>query len=60
VLRYGFQDLSMKRIIGLVLPENGRSVSVLEKLGMKGGGSVEYGRITALRWVLEAEDWKAR
>jgi RimJ/RimL family protein N-acetyltransferase len=59
VLRYGFQELSMKRIIGLVLPENGRSVSVLEKLGMTRDGSVEYGGITAMRWALEVEDWKA-
>jgi RimJ/RimL family protein N-acetyltransferase len=33
-VRFGFTDLSLKRIIGLVMPENIASVRVLEKTGL--------------------------
>jgi ribosomal-protein-alanine N-acetyltransferase len=33
-LNYGFDDLRLKRIIGLVLPENRGSQAVLRKIGM--------------------------
>ena len=33
-VRYGFSDLGLKRIIGLVMPENIASVRVLEKAGL--------------------------
>jgi ribosomal-protein-alanine N-acetyltransferase len=33
-VRYGFTDLGLKRIIGLVMPENIASVRVLEKAGL--------------------------
>jgi ribosomal-protein-alanine N-acetyltransferase len=33
-VNYGFQTLELKRIIGLVAPQNHRSVRVLEKCGM--------------------------
>ena len=32
-LDYGFGELELKRIIGMVLPENGASIRVLEKCG---------------------------
>ena len=34
-VRYGFADLGLKRIIGLVMPENIASVRVLEKTGLR-------------------------
>ena len=34
-VRYGFADLDLKRIIGLVMPENIASVRVLEKTGLR-------------------------
>ncbi len=34
-VRYGFTDLGLKRIIGLVMPENIASVRVLEKTGLR-------------------------
>jgi RimJ/RimL family protein N-acetyltransferase len=34
-VRYGFADLGLKRIIGLVMPENIGSVRVLEKAGLR-------------------------
>ena len=34
-VRFGFTDLDLKRIIGLVMPENIASVRVLEKTGLR-------------------------
>ena len=34
-VRFGFADLELKRIIGLVMPENKASVRVLEKTGLR-------------------------
>ena len=34
-VRFGFADLGLKRIIGLVMPENVASVRVLEKTGLR-------------------------
>ncbi len=34
-VRYGFADLGLKQIIGLVMPENIASVRVLEKAGLR-------------------------
>ncbi len=34
-VRYGFTDLGLKHIIGLVMPENTASVRVLEKTGLR-------------------------
>jgi RimJ/RimL family protein N-acetyltransferase len=34
-VRYGFADLCLKRIIGLVMPENIASVRALEKTGLR-------------------------
>src|SRR5438309_8129816 len=34
-VRFGFADLDLKRIIGLVMPENKASVRVLEKTGLR-------------------------
>lgn len=35
VLDYGFRNLGMSRIIGMVMPENKASIRVLEKVGMR-------------------------
>ena len=34
-VRYGFTDLGLRRIIGLVMPENSASIRVLEKAGLR-------------------------
>ena len=41
-VRFGFADLGLKRIIGLVMPENVASVRVLEKTGLRYAETVEY------------------
>lgn len=55
VLRYGFKGLRLLRVIGLVEPENTASVRVLEKLGLRADGSVEYGGQRVARYVIDAE-----
>ena len=54
VLRYGFENLGLKRIIGLVLPGNAASIHVREKNGMHLGGEVDYCGDRAQRWVVES------
>lgn len=41
-VRFGFADLALKHIIGLVLPQNIASVRVLEKAGLRLSETVRY------------------
>jgi [ribosomal protein S5]-alanine N-acetyltransferase len=41
-VRFGFADLDLKRIIGLVMPENIASVRVLEKIGLRSVDGVSF------------------
>jgi RimJ/RimL family protein N-acetyltransferase len=41
-VRYGFTDLGLKQIIGLVMPENVPSVRVLEKIGLRYAETVTF------------------
>ncbi|MCI0379015.1 MAG: GNAT family N-acetyltransferase [Gemmataceae bacterium] len=59
-LRYGFEQLGLKRIIGLVDPQNAVSVRVLEKLSMRPDGIVNYYGKPTLRFVLEADDGRVQ
>jgi RimJ/RimL family protein N-acetyltransferase len=51
-IAFGFNVLMLDQIIGLVLPENGASIRVLEKLGMRSEGEIEYDGVVALRYVI--------
>lgn len=51
ILRYGFEDLGLKRIIGLVMLENPASSRVLEKSGLKFYKKAPYpGEPTIVNW----------
>jgi RimJ/RimL family protein N-acetyltransferase len=41
-VRFGFADLALKSIIGLVIPENIASVRVLEKTGLRYAETVMF------------------
>ena len=41
-VRYGFTNLALQRIIGLVMPENIASVRVLEKVGLRYAETVTF------------------
>ena len=43
VMDYGLETLGLKRIIGVVEPDNVASVKVLQKVGMRHEGKVTYG-----------------
>jgi [ribosomal protein S5]-alanine N-acetyltransferase len=54
-LDYGFAQLGLARIIGLVDPANAASVRVLEKLGLRFAGMVTFGGQQVARYVIDAE-----
>jgi len=51
-VRYGFADLGLKRIIGLVMPKNIASLRVLEKTGLRYSGTVTLWGHTFSRYVI--------
>ena len=55
VLRYGFERLGLRRVIGLVMPENTASIRVLEKLGLRFDGLIEDRGHRVARYVIEAK-----
>jgi RimJ/RimL family protein N-acetyltransferase len=52
-VRYGFADLGLKRIIGLVMPENTASVRVLEKAGLRYSDSVSLWDHQFSKYIIE-------
>jgi [ribosomal protein S5]-alanine N-acetyltransferase len=52
---YGFANLRLKQIIGLVMPENVASVRVLEKIGLRRTGAVRFWEHDFLKYAINAE-----
>jgi ribosomal-protein-alanine N-acetyltransferase len=53
-LRFGFQELGLDEIVGIVHPENWASQRVLEKLGMVRTARTEYFGMPVYRYAIEA------
>lgn len=53
-LDFGFEEIGLDRIIGLVLPQNRASIRVLEKIGLQPDGKIELDGLSALRYVAAA------
>lgn len=53
-VRFGFADLSLKRIIGLVMPENTASVRVLEKTGLRYVETVSFWGHKFAKYIIES------
>jgi ribosomal-protein-alanine N-acetyltransferase len=51
-VRYGLADLGLKRIIGLVMPENIASVRVLEKTGLRYAETVMFWGSQFLKYII--------
>jgi ribosomal-protein-alanine N-acetyltransferase len=51
-VRFGFADLNLKRIIGLVMPENIASVRVLEKTGLRYAETVSFWGHQFLKYII--------
>lgn len=56
VLVHGFEKLGLEEIIALALPENVASIRVMEKLGMRPAGAIEYDGAAAVRYVARIAD----
>ena len=52
-LRLGFEELGVRRIIGLVHPDNSASKRVLEKIGMTFDRTTEYFEMVVDRYTIE-------
>lgn len=59
-LRYGFENLDLKTIVGIVHPENSASRRVLEKLGMSYSNDAEYFGMKVCRYIIEASSYTGR
>ena len=54
-VRFGFTDLELKKIIGLVMPENIASVRVLEKAGLRYAENVFFWDHEFSKYAIDAE-----
>jgi ribosomal-protein-alanine N-acetyltransferase len=54
-VRFGFADLGLKRIIGLVMPENIASVRVLEKTGLRYVETVSFWGHQFSKYIIDAQ-----
>lgn len=52
-VRFGFETIGLKRILGIVLPDNAASIRVLEKIGMKPEGPAQYDGFDVLRFSID-------
>ncbi len=52
-LRYGFEELGLESIVGIVHPENVASQRVLKKLGLRFVEEAEYFGMDCYRYVIE-------
>jgi len=52
-IAFGFATLKLDQIIALTIKENIGSIRVLEKIGMRGDGTVEYDGVCPLKYVID-------
>ena len=58
-LRYGFEEIGLESVVGIVHPENAASRRVLEKLGMTLAGPAEYFGMACCRYAIEHSSYAA-
>ncbi len=58
-VRYAFQEAGLDRVVGIARRENGASVAVLRKLGLRGLGEAVYWGKPWEKYELAAADWRA-
>jgi len=56
-LRYGFENLGLKCIVGITHPENIASQRVIEKLGMSLAAKTRYFEMDCYRYSIERSEW---
>lgn len=57
-LRYGFEDLSLEKIIGMAMKDNVASINVFDKLGLKYDHDETCGEQPGVIWSITKEQWK--
>jgi RimJ/RimL family protein N-acetyltransferase len=57
-IQFGFDVLQLERIVGLVLPENHRSIRVLEKAGLNLEEERRYEDVQVLFYGIHRESWQ--
>ena len=58
-LGFAFGELGLERVVGIAKPENGASVAVLRKLGLRALGRAEYWGKPWEKFELAVDDWRA-
>lgn len=56
LVRYGFEEVGLKRIVGVTYPQNKASMRVLEKSGLSHRGQSKYGEVDVELFVVERAD----
>ena len=59
-IQYGFEDLSLESIVGIVHPENIASQRVIEKLGMTFTTRTQYFGMDCYRYAIERSSWSKK
>jgi [ribosomal protein S5]-alanine N-acetyltransferase len=59
VLGFGLGELGLERVVGIARPENGASLAVLRKVGLRSLGEAEYWGKRWEKFELAAADWRA-
>lgn len=58
LMQHGFEILKLKQVIGLVEPDNTASVRVLEKIGLRYVGTLQYRGSLVAKYVSQVSDAK--
>lgn len=56
-LRFGFADRELPRIVSISQPENGASVHVMQKLGLRAAGSTNWRGYHVLWYSITRDEW---
>jgi RimJ/RimL family protein N-acetyltransferase len=59
VLRFGFEEIGLPKIVAVTHPENFDSQKVLRKIGLRGGGPARYYNLDVTYFELDAADYRA-
>jgi len=53
IIKWGFDNLDIDKIVAIAVPENKASIRVMEKVGMKYKKDYEYKGVTTVYYVIE-------
>jgi RimJ/RimL family protein N-acetyltransferase len=56
IIKWGFDNLDIDKIVAIAVPENKASIRVMEKVGMKYKKDYEYKGVTTVYYVIERSE----